>query len=622
MKYLFPLILLLPRLAFARPIDITEAPYNAVSSTNLVKGYAYAGSATLHLLYPASDFQNGQKIFIKGVGPLNALSAPCPAVTVIGATGSHTLAYEVALIDTNLGLSAVGCPAKVTNALNTQMEGNYHNSTELQWTAPAGANYSCIYKKIEGAGWIGTYAVAGAGRKTFFDFNQDQLLGVAKTLMNPLCPATPPPTATNGDLLTTIVSGGGTTTPMVATVPTKSSGSVVPIYHDNTAAIQMAFAAAGARQIYVPAGTYRVHSAIYTPWHGFSLYGDGTGSIIQGTPGSDILAVTLGSGPQGPITIKQISLNGGNSQFHVYGTNCIPGAMFWNSATCMGMRGVTIADSALTGANSGVMLEDGSVADTIVIERSAVTHHTSAAIEVMPSIGQGIGLTLRNDLLGGLDGQNYVCYFPGNIYEDNVGTIGAGEFQFYSWGSCTALGSTFINPQGENNGTAFGTGKVDNTRGTISSGSNSLVVASATHLLINNQINVKGAGAAGVDLGTLSLPVYICAISGTTLTLTTDTHTADPGCANAAKAGASVVGTATTNALYSGYVFTGGPSNGLITFIGGSIFSYGNARYSIDLEGGGYVNIMGMEANEDVNDPTKGVYVLGAPLSVAVRRPH
>jgi len=76
---------------------------------------------------------------------------------------------------------------------------------------------------------------------------------------------------------------------------------------------------------------------------------------------------------------------------------------------------------------------------------------------------------------------------------------------------------TFIDYIAENNGL---NGKDDTTTGTISSGTNSLVVADVTGFAISDPITVLGADTSGVDLETT-----ISNIAGTTFTLTDNAST-------------------------------------------------------------------------------------------------
>lgn len=106
------------------------------------------------------------------------------------------------------------------------------------------------------------------------------------------------------------------------------------------------------------------------------------------------------------------------------------------------------------------------------------------------------------------------------------------------------------------------------TTGTISSGTDSLVVASATGFAEGDTITVAGAGASGVDLTTA-----ITTIAGTTFTL-------------ADNAGTSVTDAWTTNALYAEFSFGNahGSAANVLWFGGiiGARKAESGVRYAVD----------------------------------------
>lgn len=117
------------------------------------------------------------------------------------------------------------------------------------------------------------------------------------------------------------------------------------------------------------------------------------------------------------------------------------------------------------------------------------------------------------------------------------------------------------------------------TTGTISSASNSLVVASATGFAISDAITVKGAGVGGADLQTT-----VTNIVGTTFTLVD-------------AASVSVTSVWTTNAIYSVFKFGNSiAASADITWVGGQIGARktdSGVRYAIDASVAGNFLILG-----------------------------
>jgi hypothetical protein len=158
-------------------------------------------------------------------------------------SGSHTYSYEIAAVDANNSITAVGSPGSVTSA-NTVWPGFqvYNKVTVAQVT---GATEYAVYRKID----AGSYACIGPASQpgqttgsplvTYLDF------GVTQT-----CPAGAPSTlplsVVPGMLVSSIVSGGGTASLVLANAASQSA-SGQSVVHDDTAAINAAYAAAASQ---------------------------------------------------------------------------------------------------------------------------------------------------------------------------------------------------------------------------------------------------------------------------------------------------------------------------------------------------------------------------------------
>jgi hypothetical protein len=157
------------------------------------------------------------------------------------------------------------------------------------------------------------------------------------------------------------------------------------------------------------------------------------------------------------------------------------------------------------------------------------------------------------------------------------------------------------------------TGNSTNTTGTISSASDSLVVASATGFSEGDSITIRGAGASGADLTTT-----ITTIAGTTFTL-------------AASASTSVTSEFVTNREFDIISFEslGGVGNAEgIVFVGGNLLdaSTSKARYGINNTGGWAREILllgtggsaGGQTGTPSYDPTARITAVAAPASIRV----
>lgn len=163
-----------------------------------------------------------------------------------------------------------------------------------------------------------------------------------------------------------------------------------------------------------------------------------------------------------------------------------------------------------------------------------------------------------------------------------------------------------INTNTESNG-YLGSAPTAATTGSITSGTPTLVVASATGLAIGQTLTVEGAGANGADLYSL-----IDNLVGTTVTLHDNAST-------------TVASLEVTKYTYSDIKFTAAvaaPAN--IKFIGG-VFgvtsSLGGQRYGIDCAGASGITLIGVRNNRPIYDPSRIVTLLEGS-SATVRSPR
>jgi hypothetical protein len=157
---------------------------------------------------------------------------------------------------------------------------------------------------------------------------------------------------------------------------------------------------------------------------------------------------------------------------------------------------------------------------------------------------------------------------------------------------------SFVNPDTESSGGYTGTAPTPRTTGTINSGSNSLVVASATGIANGTTVTVRGAEVNGVDLSSV-----VTNVAGTTITLTNNAST-------------SVSGADVCTYLYSAFNFTTSVAGGAygIQFIGGHIdtgSSVASTRYAINNASGATITCYGLEASY-IYDPFIGVSIFGS----------
>jgi hypothetical protein len=146
--------------------------------------------------------------------------------------------------------------------------------------------------------------------------------------------------------------------------------------------------------------------------------------------------------------------------------------------------------------------------------------------------------------------------------------------------------TVFVGPSSESNG-YINTTPLAPTTGAIVSGSNSLTVASATGLSINQTLTIQGAGSQGYDLQAL-----ITNIAGTTITLS-------------ANASTSVSGAEVVNYVYSDMKFT---NNGTtppysFTFLGAALgftSSVGAVLYGINAQGAAH-SLFGYTGSRPIN---------------------
>lgn len=308
-----------------------------------------------------------------------------------------------------------------------------------------------------------------------------------------------------------------------------------------------------------------------------SVYGSG----LLGTAGMNIIELDSGVSPYDAGSFYNLTFSGGLNQIYaqstntfVYIKNCVfasatgaalrmvegsPEEWFVEDIYCVGCRWFLKIDSTVnlfdkstfrnivaTGCETGVYMEPA-LCTVVVFENLTVSYSTQHGI-----------------------------YLDGGL-----------------------AGVVFIDTNTEGNGTS---GKRDRTTGTISSASNSLVVASGTGYAIGDTVTVKGAGANGFDLTSVATNVV-----GTTVTLTDN-------------AGTSVTSVATTNAKYDDIHFSNvNATPADITFISGVIggeATLGRLRYAVNLTGTFRGTFVGMRASTGipVYDPTLTAVNLGSNI--------
>ena len=283
--------------------------YGMSASNANTTGSISASSAVLTLA-AALDFQNGQGIRINHAGAAFTLGAPTsPTATAEGATGSTTYQYKLASIDAAGGVGAATASFQVTNGPATLSFLNYVaiSATAPTGTAPAGY---AVYRNVSG-----TYTLVGfinSSTPTFNDFGY----GVSHVGAPDYVPTTAPASALADWLVTSIVSGAGTITLTLAAAAT-TAASGLGVYHDDTAALNAAIAAAqasGGNALDLPPGQINVTGAAPITNAGFRLRGFGVGTVVfRVNPTGTLFTLTGGKSLVADLFFQANALQSGGS---------------------------------------------------------------------------------------------------------------------------------------------------------------------------------------------------------------------------------------------------------------------------------------------------------------------
>jgi len=281
-------------------------------------------NSNLVTITPKADFQNGQTVMCAHAGLPSTATAPS-ALTVLATdpsgTGATTWTYNTCTFDAVTGQMSGCTSAFITNtpALNSNLSGN---NNLLHWTGGANGTATAIYNQT---GLIGLIPI---GVTSFRD------VGQAVETFNEL-PTTPPSSALNQRLSTTISTGGGTTSLVLASAATPAvSGQFFS--HDDTVAIQAAFAAAQAqgKPLHFPPGSYNYFGAGLAPTTAaFSINGEpplaGSVSDATGSAGQSIVFLSAGgsfindSATLVQMQLRDMTIVGGMNQVRLTGTGSV-----------------------------------------------------------------------------------------------------------------------------------------------------------------------------------------------------------------------------------------------------------------------------------------------------------
>jgi hypothetical protein len=370
---------------------------------------------------------------------------------------------------------------------------------------------------------------------------------------------------------------------------------------DDTAAIQAALTAARAvgGTTFFPSGVYKANLSLRSGDRLVGVYPDlvnaTLGSIIQAFNNSlDTIKVDQGAGNfQQNIYLENLTIKGGANGF----------------ATYRGIAYLTLKNISITGATGAAFyMEDWLEEVDFEMVRLVGSQYG------FRHAGNGSGLkyidkaSFKQLYLAGntKNGWNTICQFDAVTW-DQMNVTSNGEHGFVIDGPTNAL--VFIGVSTESNGTS---GKKNRTTGSITSGTPTLTVASATGYAIGDVVTVKNANGFNGDL-----TANVTNVVGTTVTLD-------------ANATATVSSVPVTNAKWDDFVFTnvvsGGNGPGRIAMIApyvGGEGATGRLRYSINASrmSSDLTIISGATfAGMPVYDPLRVVILLGKG-NVALRRP-
>jgi hypothetical protein len=276
--------------AFLQPAATTSGSGSSTTGT------ISASSPTLTLA-AAIDFASGQGIRVNHAGAAFALNPPTAlVVTPTGAAGATTYAYTVASLNATGGVGQ--SIANVSTATgNATLSGTNYNA--IGWNTPTGTPPAAYAVYGRAAGSLVLLGIVPFGTNTFNDIGGAAVTG---TSLPDWLPTTPQTGASLASwLITTIATGGGTTTlTLGANATTAATGQFV--IHDDTANLQswLTAAQANGNKAYLPAGSYRITSAL-TVSSRVSIQGAGyQGDSAGGYNGS---GVTQSSGFLGSVIV-------------------------------------------------------------------------------------------------------------------------------------------------------------------------------------------------------------------------------------------------------------------------------------------------------------------------------
>jgi hypothetical protein len=383
---------------------------------------------------------------------------------------------------------------------------------------------------------------------------------------------------------------------------------------DDSAAFQAALNACAA--VYVPPVNFRIASTL-TLNSGNSLFGP--------TPWNEVSSGFAQLVGDTGITILAPYNNTSSSE--------TSGLSIYNLAVTGGLIGLQLTPVALLPATSS----SSYVVTMIKVTDAYFSQSGTGSCNIVCSTQMERNVFRNLDLAGADYGFRFIAngntsfnYFDKNTWS-NINVQGANISGFYLAASRTcnanvfenlrlqrvgqnafvmdapALNTTIINPIVEQVGSSQ-TNQVFTT-GTISSGSNSLVVASVTGLAVGMQLTIAGAGPSGTDLVAFIQSTWNG--SSTTIPLVTTS-----GGSTAANASESITSLEVTNALYDEFSFlndNGNPEN--ITFIGGEL-GISTSRYAINISA--YFvqiyNMVGIQSRGIVYDPNWACVLSGGSM--------
>jgi hypothetical protein len=362
---------------------------------------------------------------------------------------------------------------------------------------------------------------------------------------------------------------------------------------NDTAAIQAAIdavRAAGGGTVFFSAKNYKVttlniYTGIYLQGQGAQKRGDKPMTLLTGTAGSNLIVINENYATD--ISIRHLGTFGGNR------------SIYFNSTVSNGsITNFELYDVTL-GFPTNECIFFGGQAERL---RFSFVNFNNGTYGYY----QGVGSTGLTSVFYEKSTWEHI-YMEGQsingIFLDTVNGSGSTAFTFVKINSSgresirikgNVGGLTFTDLLFENTATSQPT--VANTTGSMTAGSASLVVASATNFVVGQQVTVSGAGAIA-GLPHCDLEANITTIVGTTLTLSANAVT-------------SVTSVPVTNRRYDTIKFENVAGMGAstnINIIGSFLDGGGNrARYLLNTGGAAEINLLGTVGRE--GGPT------GAPI--------